>query len=284
MSHGPLFTRSSGSLSQFHPSALTRSTARPVATAAPASTAASRPASSAAAGLAGGLLAALCGWLALFVMLVIAPIIMLANGVEPGAALMWMAMVIASLVITWWTERREQRRWLREYGRPKPENYSAGAAFRRRWGLAEESCAHAEKTAPETAWTRLSKWAARWGAPKVEAAPAGPAEPVPAFVVNELPGVDGVYNARVYTVTDAFADTMAEVDRLNLTREERIEALASVLRGAQPYRNSKPADSQAKQPVSRGGAGSQGSGPQLRQGRRGPVIEAKAGRAWLPRR
>jgi len=41
------------------------------------------------------------------------------------------------------------------------------------------------------------------------------------------PGADGVYNARVYTVVDALADTMAEIDRLDLTREERIEALAS---------------------------------------------------------
>jgi len=73
-------------------------------------------------------------------------------------------------------------------------------------------------------------------------------EPVPAFVVNELPGADGVYNARVYAVVDALADTMAEIDRLDLTREERIEALTSVLRVAKPA-------SHGEQPVSRVGTG-----------------------------
>jgi hypothetical protein len=109
---------------------------------------------------------------------------------------------------------------------------------------------------------------------KAEAAPASPAAPVPAFVVNELPSADGVYDARVYRITDAFADAMAECDRLGLTGEERIEALAGVLRGAQPYRSAKPA--------ARQGSGGAGGGRRMRAGVRA-VIEAKAGRAWLGR-
>jgi hypothetical protein len=266
-------------------SALTRPIARS-ATTALTGTAASRPASSAAVG---GLLAALCGWLALFGLLVVAPIVMLANGAAPEAVLGWWALIGVSWVIAGWSERRERRRWLRLHGKPPPQPTSPVAeAFQRRWGLAEESCAKAEKTEPETAWMRLSKWAARWRGGKAEAEPVSTAEPIPAFVVNELPGTDGVYNARVYTVVDAFADTMAEADRLGLTGEDRIEALASVLRGAQLYCNSKSAGSgagrePAKQRVGGAGGSPRGGCGRLEQGTQGLVIEGKAKRGRLPR-
>jgi hypothetical protein len=245
-------------------SALTRPIARS-ATTALTGTAASRPASSAAVG---GLLAALCGWLALFGLLVVAPIVMLANGAAPEAVLGWWALIGVSWVIAGWSERRERRRWLRLHGKPPPQ--PVAEAFQRRWGLAEESCAKAEKTEPETAWMRLSKWAARWRGGKAEAEPVSTAEPIPAFVVNELPGTDGVYNAHVYTVVDALADTMAECERLGLTGEDRIEALASVLRGA----GRKP-----KQQADGGG----GQAERLRGGR-GPAIERGGERGRLPRR
>jgi hypothetical protein len=102
-----------------------------------------------------------------------------------------------------------------------------------------------------TSWTFLDSTEVRMSHRDAQA-PAP--EPVPAFVVNELPGADGVYNARVYTAIDAFQDAMAEADRLGLTDEERIEALAGVLRGAQPYSSNKA----GKQPAGRGAGG----GPQ----------------------
>jgi hypothetical protein len=91
-------------------------------------------------------------------------------------------------------------------------------------------------------------------------------------VVNALPGADGVYNATPYRVVDALADTMAEIERLNLSHEERVDAIASVLRGAQPYRSGK-----AKQPAGRGGQ------RELRGGA-GPVVEGRCDRTWLSRR
>jgi hypothetical protein len=254
-------------LSIWRRSAVAHPTGRPAA-ASSASTAASRPAR-------GTLLAVLIAWFALFAMLVMLPIVMLANGAEPAAVLGWMAMVAVAMAVSWWLEGRRQRQWLNRDGKPPVENYPAGAAFRAEHGTAE-SCAEAEKTVPETAWMRRAKWAAMWRAGNAEAAPASFAEPVPAFVVNELPSADGVYDGRVYTVTDAFADTMAEIDRLDLTREERIEALASALRGAKPA-------SRNKQPVGRGGdgGGPQGGRGRVRGGAEVPRVEGGGPRGYL---
>jgi hypothetical protein len=250
------------------------SVARPAARAAtsPASTAASRPASSAAAG---GFLAALVGWAALFGLLVVMPIAMLANGAEPGVVGMWMVMVAASMAISWWSERREHRRWLRQHGKPPKQPTSPCAEeFQRRWGTTEH-CAEAEKTAPETAWVRLAKWAAGWSAGKAEAAPVSPAEPVPLFIVNEpLPGSDPqVLEARGRAcVIEVLQDEYERAKAAGLNREDTIEHLARVIGGA------KPAARGSKASVQPGGdGGGQWDG-------RGPAIEARVERGRLPRR
>lgn len=249
--------------------AISRPTVR--AASSPASAAKRSPASSAAAVAGGlGLIAPVVVLAAIFVGL---PLVMLIAGAEPGATLMVMAMMVVAFAWCWWSEGRRQAAELRRMPKPRRSTSPCAEEFQRRWGTTER-CAEPEKTVPDTLWMRLLKWAGRWGAPETETASAATAEPVPAFVVNELPGADGVYNARVYTVVDAFADTMAEAERLNLTRDEQIEALTAVLRGAKPYSSSK-----AKQLV-RGGGGWGGQG-RVRGGAQ--AIEAKAGRRWLGR-
>jgi hypothetical protein len=246
-------------LSLWRRSALARPAARAVSTArAKSSAPASQSASSTTAG-GGGFLAVLTAWLLLFGSLVIMPVAMLINGVEPEAVAGWMMMIVVAMAWTWLNEWWERRRWLRRHGKPKAENYPAGAAFREKWGT-EERHEEPKKSTPETVRRSFWSWPARWGAGKAEAAAASPAEPVAAFVVAEQPSKDGIYDARPYRVVDAFADAMAEADRLGLTGEDRIEALANVLRGA----GSKP----AKQPASRGGAGGgpRGGGGRVEQG------------------
>ncbi len=253
-----------------HSGALSRPAAR--AAASPAGKAASRSASSAPA--VGGFLAVL-GWLAIFVLLVVVLVVVpIAVWIKTGEPIAVIAPWAAA-AFCWWSERREQRQWLRRHGKPRVVNYPVSEAYRAEWGTAER-CAEAEKSAPETTWRGFRWWGARWGARKIEAAQAAAVESVPAFVVNELPGADGVYNARVYTVVDALADTMAKADRLGLTGEDRIEALAGVLRGAKPASRSKP-------PAGSGGAGGgpQGGQGRVRDGAAGPRVEGGGPKGYL---
>src|SRR5712671_3895880 len=100
------------------------------AAAPPASKAASRPASSAAA-VAGGFGRAVLWviWVAMVLGMVVLPIgAWIKTGepicvIAPWAAAAW----------CWWAERREQCRWLKRHGKPRPENYPAGATYRERW-------------------------------------------------------------------------------------------------------------------------------------------------------
>ncbi len=250
--------------------------ARPAASAAaaPASTAASRLASSAPAA-GGGFLAALCGWLALVVLLVGMPIVMPANGAEPGAVLMWMTMVAVAMAVSWWLEGRRQAAELRNLPKPRRATSPCVEAFQRRWGLAEESCAEAEKPAAASSREGFWWWPARWTWGEAKARREAPQveEPVPCFVAFE--GHDpGILEARPYTTIDAVMDAHAEAEAAGLGREDTIEHMARALRGAG-----------RKQPASRGGAGGGWWGGQGRlRGRAGPVIEGRAARGWLPRR
>jgi len=209
--------------------AVTRPATRAVSTMRAKSSAA---ASSAPAAGGGGLLAMLTAWLLLFGLLVVAPVVMLAYGVEPGVVLMWMGMIVASMAITWWSERHEQRQWRKRHGKPRRENYPAGAAYREKWGTAESYTAD-EKPAAATPRRSFWGWAARVSAGKTEAAPASPTEPVPCYVAFE--GHDPRFlETRPYTVCDAIMDAHAEALAAGLSREDTIDHMASALSGAKP--------------------------------------------------
>ena len=197
----------------------------------PASVSRSARAESRLASSATGGLPIVFAWLLLFVLLVGLPIVMLANGADPAAVLGWMVMVALAMAISWFLEGRRQAAELRRMPKPKRPTSPAAEAFQRRYGLAAERCEMAEESAPEPARKRF--W--RWGVPKVEPAQAAAVEPVPAFVVNELPSGDGVYDARVYTTVDAVVDAHAEAVAAGLSREDTIEVMAAALRGAKPY-------------------------------------------------
>jgi hypothetical protein len=119
-----------------------------------------RPAASPASSSGGGFLAVLTAWLLLFGSLVIMPVAMLINGVEPEAVAGWMMMIVVAMAWTWLNEWWERRRWLRRHRKPKTENYPAGAAFREKWGT-EERHEEPEKTAPEPAQRSFWRWPAR---------------------------------------------------------------------------------------------------------------------------
>jgi len=229
-----------------HPISLWRcsAVARPAgraAAASPASKAANRPAAASSAPTVGaGLLAIFVGWLALFGLLVVMPIAMLASGTEPAAVLGWMGMVTVAMAVSWFLERRRQAAELRRMPKPRRPTSPCAEAFQAKWGTTER-CETAEETVPVTAWMRFSQWAGRWGVPDAKSSPAAGAESVPAFVVNELPSGDGVYDARVYTTVDALADAMHEAEAAGLDREQTIEVIAAAIRGAQPYRSSSKA-------------------------------------------
>jgi hypothetical protein len=223
--------------------------ARPASRAVSTARTKSGPAASSAAPSSGGGLPLLIGWAVLFVLLVVAPVIMLAYGAEPGVILMWMAMIIVSLAITWWTERREQRRWRRLHGKPRQSNFPCAEAYQSRWGTEEshapaspmrENEGRATPMAHEAASAlAVPVWWLRWLKPwERQEVPPAP-EPIPAFVVNALPSVDGVYDARFYTVCDAVMDAHSEALAAGLSREDTIERMAHALSGAKPASRGK---------------------------------------------
>jgi hypothetical protein len=105
----------------------------------------------------GGLLVMLCGWAALFVLLVVLPIVLLANGIEPGAVGMWMAMVVVSMAISWWSDRREQRRWLKRHGRPPVSNFPCSESYQAEWSVAERPAWASPVRQSEPWWLRWLK-------------------------------------------------------------------------------------------------------------------------------
>jgi hypothetical protein len=248
----------------------TGTVARPAARAAssPASKVTTRSGASSAAAVAGGFrLAALgvFGVVGVLAMAVLPVASFVVNGQLEGF-LLW-----PILAFCLWAARHEQRYWLKLHGKPKPENYSAGAAFRERWGLAEERCAAAENSALEATRRGFWAWAGRWAAPKLESTPASPAEPVPCFIAFE--GNDPhILEARPYTTVDAVMNAHAEAQAAGLSREDTIEHMARVLRGV------------GRKPFGTGGELRQSGSCQLESdGDHGLVIEAKAEKVRLPR-
>src|SRR5262249_36642793 len=77
----------------------------------------------------GGQLAVLALFALLFGLLVVMPIAMLANGVEPAAVAGWMAMVIVSIAISWWLEGRRQAAELRRMPKPRRPTSPCAEAF-----------------------------------------------------------------------------------------------------------------------------------------------------------
>jgi hypothetical protein len=189
--------------------------------------------------LAGGLLAML-GWLTLLMVLVALPLALWIKTGEPIAVIApWVAAAFC-----WWTERREQRQWLKRHGKPPVNNFPCSKDFQARWGTAERR-AKAEETAPETAWRGFWRWAGRWRTPEVEAASASPAEPVPLYIACERIGGDpNVLEAYPATVCDVLMDEMERAKDAGLNREDTIEHLARVIGGAgRNSSSSKPAGS-----------------------------------------
>jgi hypothetical protein len=231
--------------------------ARPAARAVSTPRSASRPATSGSASSAAGVLPAVFAWLLLFVLLIGMPIAMLLSGADPAGVLGWMLMVAVAMAISWFLEGRRQAAELRRMPKPRASNFPCAERYQAEWATTE-TCAAAEESAAEARRKGLWEWVARWATAKAKPRHEAPQvqEPVPCYVAFE--GRDpGILEARPYTVVDALADTMAEADRLGLTGEDRIEALAAVIRGA------KPAGSKAAARQSRGGGG------EPRVGRRG---------------
>src|SRR6266436_3141505 len=228
----------------------------------------------------GTLLAVLMAWLAVFVLLVVMPIAMLANGVEPEAILGWIAMVAVAMAVSWWSECRRERQWLKRHGKPKRENYPASAAFRAEHGTAER-CAEAEKPAAASSREGFWWWPARWTGGEAKARREAPQveEAVLCFVAFE--GHDPRFlETRPYTVVDAVMDAHAEAEAAGLSREDVIEHMASALRGA----DRKPSSKASKQPVGRGGSQASrlrsGQG-RVRGGAAGPRVEGGGPRGYL---
>src|SRR5262249_25563783 len=138
--------------------------------------------------------------------------------------------VLALLVADIWLDRRQQAAELRRWKPPPAENYPASAAVRHRWGTEEQphQDAPAARSAPEAAWGSFWGWVGRWGAPRVESAPARPVEAVPCFVVYEGHDPD-ILEARPYTVVDAVLDAREEAVAAGLSHEDTVEHLAAAL-------------------------------------------------------
>jgi hypothetical protein len=181
----------------------------------------------------------------LFGLLVIVPVAMLINGVEPAAVAGWMGMIVASMAWTWWSERRRLRRWLRQHGGPPRRPTSPCAeefAERVRKRAMGASCAAAEESAPEAAQRSFWRWRARWGAPKAENASAAPAE---LWIVDQPaygPDPD-ILSAHRCTVVEAIEDAWREGKAAGRSNAEIETEMVGIIA------------SSCRKPASRGGAG-----------------------------
>jgi hypothetical protein len=200
-------------------------------------------------------------WLGILLTAVIAfvagaPLVALLQGSDPVSCLLWF-LLYGGMALAWalWPERRQP------LPKPRVSNFPCAEAYQSRWGTEER---HEPGSSMRQTEGRAT--------PMAHEAESAPAASVPLFVAYEPIGGDpNVLEARPATVCDVLMNEMERAEAAGLGREDVIEHMATVLRGARPA-------GRGKQPAGCGAGGGQ------RGGAEGSVIEAKAEQGRLPRR